>query len=116
MSDTGGLPRRGGGAWAGAQPQRRADATAGDAQAWDVAGAPMRINLQESLQSLRLVAGLSQFLRNPDSLQSVFAIAGSLQDSPRELRQQAPTSHKELPRQIPLRHREARLIAPNCKM
>ena len=42
----------------------------------------MRINLQESLQSLRLVAGLSQFLRNPDSLQSVFAIAGSLQDSP----------------------------------
>jgi ubiquinone biosynthesis protein Coq4 len=42
----------------------------------------MRINLQESLQSLRLVAGLSQFLRNPDSLQSIFAIAGSLQDSP----------------------------------
>lgn len=42
----------------------------------------MRINLQEKLQSLRLVAGLAKFLRNPDSLESVFAVAGSLQNSP----------------------------------
>lgn len=42
----------------------------------------MRINLQQKLQSLRLVAGLSRFLQNPDSLESVFAVAGSLKDSP----------------------------------
>jgi len=43
---------------------------------------PMRINLQAKLRSLRLVAGLSRFLQNPDSLESVFAVAGSLKDSP----------------------------------
>lgn len=42
----------------------------------------MRINLQEKLQSLRLVAGLARFLQHPDSLESVFAVAGSLKDSP----------------------------------
>jgi ubiquinone biosynthesis protein COQ4 len=42
----------------------------------------MRINLQEKLRSLRLVAGLARFLKNPDSLESVFAIANSLQNSP----------------------------------
>jgi ubiquinone biosynthesis protein Coq4 len=42
----------------------------------------MRFNLGERLQSLRMVAGLAQFLNNPDSLDSVFAIASSVQNSP----------------------------------
>jgi ubiquinone biosynthesis protein Coq4 len=42
----------------------------------------MLINLKQRLQSLRLVAGLSTFLKNPDSLDSVFAVARSLQNSP----------------------------------
>lgn len=42
----------------------------------------MRINLHEKLRSLQLVAGLARFLRQPDSLDSVFAVAGSLQVSP----------------------------------
>jgi ubiquinone biosynthesis protein COQ4 len=42
----------------------------------------MLINLKERLQSLRMVAGLAEFLKNPGSLDSVFAVARSLQHSP----------------------------------
>jgi ubiquinone biosynthesis protein COQ4 len=42
----------------------------------------MQINLKERLQSLRMVAGLAEFLKNPGSLDSVFAVARSLQHSP----------------------------------
>ena len=42
----------------------------------------MKLNLKERLQSLKMVAGLAKFLKNPDSLESVFAVAGSLKDSP----------------------------------
>ena len=42
----------------------------------------MKLNLKERLQSLRMVAGLATFLKNPDSLDSVFAVASSLKDSP----------------------------------
>ena len=41
----------------------------------------MKLNLRTRLQSLKLVAGLATFLKNP-GLESVFAVAGSLQDSP----------------------------------
>ena len=41
----------------------------------------MKLNLRSRLQSLKLVAGLATFLKNP-GLESVFAVAGSLQDSP----------------------------------
>jgi ubiquinone biosynthesis protein COQ4 len=39
-------------------------------------------NLPQRLQSLRMVAALSTFLRNPDKLDSVFAVVRSLQNSP----------------------------------
>ncbi|MCT0211605.1 MAG: hypothetical protein DCF18_05720 [Cyanobium sp.] len=39
-------------------------------------------NLPQRLQSLRMVAALSGFLRNPDQLDSVFAVVRSLQNSP----------------------------------
>ncbi|MEX1324293.1 MAG: Coq4 family protein [Synechococcaceae cyanobacterium] len=42
----------------------------------------MLLNLRHRLQSLRMVAGLAQFLKNPGSLDSVFAVARSLQNSP----------------------------------
>ena len=42
----------------------------------------MRINLQERLQSLKLLAGLTSFLKNPGSLESVFAVANSVKDGP----------------------------------
>lgn len=42
----------------------------------------MQINLRQRLQSLRMVAGLAEFLKNPGSLDSVFAVARSLQHSP----------------------------------
>ncbi len=42
----------------------------------------MLLNLKQRLQSLRMVAGLAQFLQNPDSLDSVFAVARGLQNSP----------------------------------
>ena len=42
----------------------------------------MKFNLKERLQGLKLVAGLASFLNNPDSLDSVFAVASSLKDSP----------------------------------
>jgi ubiquinone biosynthesis protein Coq4 len=42
----------------------------------------MRINLGDRLRSLKLVAGLAAFLQHPDQLDSVFAVAGSLQGSP----------------------------------
>ncbi|EAQ70457.1 plastoquinone biosynthesis coenzyme/ Coq4 family protein [Synechococcus sp. RS9909] len=42
----------------------------------------MKLNLKERLQSLKMVAGLATFLKNPGSLESVFAVAGSLKDSP----------------------------------
>jgi hypothetical protein len=36
----------------------------------------MKLNLKERLQSLKMVAGLATFLKNPGSLDSVFAVAG----------------------------------------
>ncbi|MCP9772744.1 hypothetical protein KBY66_08910 [Synechococcus sp. Tobar12-5m-g] len=42
----------------------------------------MLFNLKQRLQSLRMVAGLAAFLKNPDELDSVFAVARSLQGSP----------------------------------
>ena len=42
----------------------------------------MLLNLREHIQSLRMLAGLAKFLKHPDSLESVFAIAGSVQNSP----------------------------------
>ena len=42
----------------------------------------MRIKLKERLQSLKLLAGLAAFLKNPGSLDSVFAVGASLKDSP----------------------------------
>ncbi|MEB3172727.1 MAG: Coq4 family protein [Cyanobacteriota bacterium] len=42
----------------------------------------MLLNLNQRLQSLRLVAGLADFLKNPGSLDSVFRIAGTLSGSP----------------------------------
>mgnify|MGYP006273757195 CR=1 FL=1 len=41
----------------------------------------MLFNLQARLQSLRMVAGLAEFLKHPGSLDSVFKVAGSLKDS-----------------------------------
>ena len=41
----------------------------------------MFFNLQQRLQSLRMVGGLADFLKHPDSLVSVFKIAGSLKNS-----------------------------------
>jgi ubiquinone biosynthesis protein Coq4 len=42
----------------------------------------MKINLKERLQSLRVVAGLAQFLKEPDRLESVFGLFASLKGSP----------------------------------
>ena len=42
----------------------------------------MQINLRERLQSLKLLASLATFLKNPNSLDSVLAIAASVKDSP----------------------------------
>lgn len=42
----------------------------------------MRLNLNHRLQSLRMVAGLAAFLRHPDSLDSVYKVATSLENSP----------------------------------
>jgi len=42
----------------------------------------MQFNLKRRLQSLKLVSGLATFLKQPDSLDGVFAVARSLQDSP----------------------------------
>ena len=42
----------------------------------------MNLNLKERLQSLKMVASLAAFLKNPGSLDSVFAVAASLKDSP----------------------------------
>lgn len=42
----------------------------------------MLFNLDARLQSLRMVAGLAEFLKHPDSLESVFKVAGSLRNSP----------------------------------
>ena len=42
----------------------------------------MLLNLRERLQSLRMVAGLAAFLKNPGTLDSVFSLAGTLKDSP----------------------------------
>ena len=43
---------------------------------------PMHIRLQERLQSLKLLAGLASFLKNPGSLDSVFAVGNSVKDGP----------------------------------
>lgn len=40
----------------------------------------MRIKLQERLQSLKLLAVLASFLKNPGSLESVFAVGNSVKD------------------------------------
>ncbi|MCP9917851.1 Coq4 family protein [Cyanobium sp. ATX 6F1] len=42
----------------------------------------MLVNLKQRLQSLRMVASLAAFLKNPTELTSVFAVARSLQGSP----------------------------------
>ena len=42
----------------------------------------MQLKLQERLQSLRMLASLATFLKNPGSLDSVFAVANSVKDSP----------------------------------
>ena len=42
----------------------------------------MLFNLSRRLQSLRMVAGLAAFLKNPTQLESVFGVARSLQGSP----------------------------------
>ena len=42
----------------------------------------MLFNLKERLQSLRMLKGLGQFLQHPDDLQSVYAVAASVQGSP----------------------------------
>jgi hypothetical protein len=42
----------------------------------------MKLSLQERLQNLKLVAGLATFLKNPGSLDSVFAVGNSLKSSP----------------------------------
>lgn len=42
----------------------------------------MQFNLKTRLQSLRMVAGLAAFLKKPDSLESVFSVASSLEGSP----------------------------------
>ena len=42
----------------------------------------MLLNLAQRLQSLRMVAGLGAFLKNPDSLDSVFKLSTSLENSP----------------------------------
>ena len=39
-------------------------------------------NLNERLQSLRMLKGLGKFLQHPDDLQSVYAVAASVQGSP----------------------------------
>ena len=41
----------------------------------------MNLNLRKRLQNIKLVAGLANFLKDP-GLDSVFAVAGSLQNSP----------------------------------
>ena len=43
----------------------------------------MQLKLQERLQSLKMVASLATFLKNPGSLDSVFAVANSVKDTPR---------------------------------
>ena len=42
----------------------------------------MQIKLRERLQSLKLLASLAAFLKNPGSLDSVLAVGASLKDSP----------------------------------
>ena len=42
----------------------------------------MLLNLKERLQSLQMLVGLAKFIKNPDSLESVFAVASSVQNSP----------------------------------
>ena len=42
----------------------------------------MKFNLKERLQNLKMVAALATFLKDPGSLDSVFAVAGSLKHSP----------------------------------
>ena len=42
----------------------------------------MQLKLKERLQSLKMVASLATFLKNPGSLDSVFAVANSVKDSP----------------------------------
>ena len=42
----------------------------------------MLLNLKTHLQSLKMVAGLAAFLKKPDSLESVFSVASSLEGSP----------------------------------
>ena len=45
------------------------------------AGASMQFNLKSRLQSLKLVSGLATFLKIPESLEGVFAVSRSLQNS-----------------------------------
>jgi len=42
----------------------------------------VQFNLKKHLQSLKMVASLAAFLKKPDSLESVFSIASSLEGSP----------------------------------
>jgi ubiquinone biosynthesis protein COQ4 len=41
----------------------------------------MLLSLKQRLQSLRMLAALAEFLKHPDSLDSVFAVTRSLQNS-----------------------------------
>lgn len=42
----------------------------------------MKLKLHERLQSLRMVAGLATFLKDPSSLDNIFAISNSFKDGP----------------------------------
>ena len=44
--------------------------------------ASVLFNLNQRIQSLRMLAGLGKFLQHPDDLQSVYAVAASVQGSP----------------------------------
>ena len=43
----------------------------------------MKLKLHERLQSLKMVAGLATFLKDPSSLDSIFAVSNSVKDGPR---------------------------------
>ena len=42
----------------------------------------MKLKLHERLQSLKMVAGLATFLKDPSSLDSIFAVSNSVKDGP----------------------------------
>ncbi len=42
----------------------------------------MQLKLHERLQNLKMVASLATFLKNPGSLNSIFAVSNSIKDGP----------------------------------